>query len=77
MGLMQKLGEKIASYLAQERPGGHHAATCRSSSFRANITTGDVLLVEGSSRFSSAIKYITQSTWSHSAIYVGDCGLEG
>ncbi len=32
----------------------------------------DVLLVEGSSRISTAIKYLTQSTWSHSAICVGD-----
>lgn len=77
MGLMQKLGEKIASYLAQERPGGHHAATCDPRLLEQTLRPGDVLLVEGSSRFSSAIKYITQSTWSHSAIYVGDCGLEG
>ena len=33
---------------------------------------GDVLLVEGRSKLSGAIKYLTQSTWSHSAIYVGD-----
>ena len=32
---------------------------------------GDVLLVEGNQRVSSAIKYLTQSTWSHSAFYVG------
>lgn len=33
---------------------------------------GDVLLVEGHSRVSVAIKYLTQSTWSHAALYVGD-----
>lgn len=33
---------------------------------------GDVLLVEGNSRISGAIKYLTQSTWSHAAMYVGD-----
>ena len=33
---------------------------------------GDVLLVEGTSRFSSAIKYLTQSSWSHAALYIGD-----
>ena len=32
---------------------------------------GDVLLVEGNSRISTAIKYLTQSTWSHAALYVG------
>jgi hypothetical protein len=32
----------------------------------------DVLLVEGNQWISGAIKYLTQSTWSHAAIYVGD-----
>ena len=37
---------------------------------------GDVLLVEGNQRISSAIKYLTQSTWSHAAYFVGrDAGL--
>ena len=31
----------------------------------------DVILVEGRSRISSIIKTITQSTWSHSALYLG------
>ena len=33
---------------------------------------GDILLVEGNQKVSAAIKYLTQSTWSHSAIFVGD-----
>jgi hypothetical protein len=37
-----------------------------------------VLLVEGNSRVSTAIKYLTQSTWSHAALYVGPLpGLRG
>lgn len=32
----------------------------------------DVLLVEGNLWLSGAIKYLTQSTWSHSALYVGN-----
>jgi hypothetical protein len=36
------------------------------------LRPGDVLLVEGNQRISVAIKYLTQSTWSHSALYVGD-----
>ncbi|WDE98732.1 YiiX/YebB-like N1pC/P60 family cysteine hydrolase [Lentisphaera profundi] len=76
MGLMQKIGESIAGYLAKERLGGRHLSTCDPLLLEETLKPGDVLLVEGSSRFSSAIKYITQSTWSHSAIYVGDCGLE-
>ncbi|MBD5803799.1 hypothetical protein AZOA_32400 [Azoarcus sp. Aa7] len=38
----------------------------------ACLKPGDVLLVEGHSRISTAIKYLTQSTWSHAALYVGD-----
>jgi len=36
------------------------------------IKPGDVLLVEGNQYVSSAIKYLTQSTWSHAAICVGN-----
>jgi hypothetical protein len=32
----------------------------------------DVLLVQGGQKIASAIKYLTQSTWSHSALYIGD-----
>jgi hypothetical protein len=38
---------------------------------RTSLKPGDVLLVEGDSRISRAIKYLTQSTWSHAALYVG------
>ena len=31
-----------------------------------------LLLVSGDEKISKAIKYLTQSTWSHAAIYVGD-----
>jgi hypothetical protein len=37
-------------------------------SWRDVIKPGDVLLVEGRSRVSTAIKYLTQSTWSHAAL---------
>jgi cell wall-associated NlpC family hydrolase len=39
---------------------------------RASLQPGDVLLVEGNQRISTAIKYLTQSTWSHAALYIGD-----
>ncbi len=37
----------------------------------ATLQPGDVLLVEGHSRVGTAIKYLTQSTWSHATLYVG------
>jgi len=36
------------------------------------IRQGDVVLVEGNERISEVVKYLTQSSWSHSALYVGD-----
>lgn len=36
------------------------------------LRPGDVLLVEGNQRVSSIIKFLTQSTWSHACIYIGD-----
>jgi permuted papain-like amidase YaeF/Yiix C92 family enzyme len=36
------------------------------------IRKGDVVLVEGNERISECIKYLTQSSWSHVALYVGD-----
>jgi permuted papain-like amidase YaeF/Yiix C92 family enzyme len=39
---------------------------------RKHVRKGDVLLVEGNERVSEVIKYLSQSSWSHAAIYVGD-----
>ena len=66
------IGRKLARLSCPSR------ATTRTSP-RAGLTCsprrlrkGDVLLIEGTSRFASAIRYVTQSTWSHAALYVGD-----
>ena len=38
---------------------------------RYEIKPGDVILVEGRTRVSDVIKAITQSCWSHAALYIG------
>jgi len=48
-----------------------HFGTSRFEVLQASLERADVLLVEGSSRISSVIKYVTQSSWSHAALYVG------
>jgi hypothetical protein len=48
------------------------AATSPHEKLAGSLEPGDVLLIEGNRRVSIAIKYLTQSTWSHSALYVGD-----
>jgi hypothetical protein len=42
------------------------------AALKRHIRKGDVVLVEGNERISECIKYLTQSSWSHSALYVGD-----
>ncbi len=41
-------------------------------SLKQNLRPGDVLLVEGDQRVSQVIRYLTQSSWSHSALFIGD-----
>lgn len=75
--LFEYLGRSLARYLSQPRTFGAHPATNRPECLRNTIRKGDVLLVEGNSRLSSAIKYLTESTWSHAALCVGDIDCEG
>ena len=44
---------------------------------KKTLRKGDVLLVEGDQRISQVIRYLTQSCWSHCALYVGDELLKG
>ena len=48
-----------------------------SIALQAALEPCDVLLVEGNSRLSAIIKYLTQSTWSHAALYVGSVARRG
>lgn len=72
MSPLQYLGRRIARFLAKPRERNSHIPTSPWNLLAATLRKGDVVLVEGSSRFSSAIKYLTQSTWSHAALCVGD-----
>jgi hypothetical protein len=44
-------------------------------SLRDLLQPGDVVLVEGGARISQLIMYVTQSSWSHASMYVGDALL--
>ncbi|MGE3150970.1 MAG: YiiX/YebB-like N1pC/P60 family cysteine hydrolase [Pseudorhodoplanes sp.] len=43
---------------------------------RDALEPGDIVLIEGNTRLSAIIKFLTQSTWSHAALYVGECAGE-
>lgn len=65
------LGTRLSKYLSAPLPGSGTAAPTLPASLMACLLPGDVVLVEGRSRISVAIKYLTQSTWSHAALYTG------
>src|SRR5713226_9764641 len=74
-GLMGKVrdsfGQLIARYLQKPVRGYEPFTPSDPESLRQSLAPGDVLLVEGNNHISGVIKYLTQSTWSHSALYVG------
>ncbi|MGH8631084.1 MAG: YiiX/YebB-like N1pC/P60 family cysteine hydrolase [Burkholderiales bacterium] len=70
--LLTKLGAGLAEYLNRPRRQGTQIAIATAEQLAAALRPGDVLLVEGNTRISVAIKYLTQSTWSHAALYVGE-----
>ncbi len=65
------MGRRLAHFLEKQSSNYVPFAVISPEQLRANLRPGDVLLVEGNSRISSAIKYLTHSTWSHSAFFVG------
>src|SRR6201988_1360578 len=72
MGVMlDTVGKWIASYLQKEVPGYEPFTPSDPEHLRGIMQPGDVLLVEGNNRISGIIKYLTQSTWSHAALFVG------
>lgn len=66
------LGRGIANYIEKQTKGYVLLSTVSSARMRTCLEPGDVLLVEGDRRISTAIKYLTQSTWSHAAMFVDD-----
>lgn len=70
-------GRWLARYLSQPNPSYAPLATSPIERVAAALQPCDVLLVEGNTRISTAIKYLTQSTWSHAALYLGMGPLAG
>lgn len=72
---LDNLGRTLARYLA--RPGKRDPSWPTSGPQRDwghYLRPGDVVLVDGTSKISAAVKFITRSVWSHAAIYVGTGG---
>ena len=70
--LAESIGQRILDYLAQPISDYEPFFAPDPTLLQRTLEPGDVLLVEGNTRISVIIKYLTQSTWSHAALYVGD-----
>ncbi len=69
------LSRWLARYLSR-KVLTRSVSTASYEALKRSLRPGDVLLVEGDARISVAIRYLTQSTWSHAALYLGpDAGL--
>lgn len=66
----QKLRGKLNNWLTYEPPP-QDIMPYDFSRLKYEIRPGDVLLIEGRSRISRIIRTITQSSWTHSALYIG------
>jgi len=64
-------GRRLGAWLRRELPGEAPFVPSDPVALRRALRPADVLLVSGSNKLSTAIKYLTQSTWSHAALYVG------
>jgi hypothetical protein len=42
------------------------------TALKAQLRPGDIVLIEGDQRVSQVIRYLTQSSWSHAALYIAD-----
>ncbi len=75
MGIFSAISDRIGNWLAAmliKQSSGYEPYTPSDyDTLWATLKPGDVLLVEGNQFVSATIKYMTQSTWSHAALYVG------
>jgi hypothetical protein len=73
--LHDALARGLVRYLTAERPVFQRRVPNDPRQLEARLRPGDVLLVEGRARISRVIQVLTQSSWSHAAMYVGDAVL--
>jgi hypothetical protein len=68
--LTQQFTALVSEWLTKEGPPPN-SPLCDFNRLSYELRPGDVLLVEGRSRISEVIKLVTQSSWTHSALYIG------
>ncbi|MBU2587052.1 MAG: lipo-like protein, partial [Alphaproteobacteria bacterium] len=77
MGLVfRTVGRLLAGFLTGPSRSPYAALPTEPDALANCLRPGDVLLVDGRQRISTAIKYLTQSTWSHAALCVAGMNHE-
>jgi len=69
--VLKTIGSRLARYLTQPRASYEKFSVLTLEQLDQALKPGDLILVEGNSRVSTAIKYLTHSTWSHVCMYMG------
>jgi len=72
--LLDNVGRLLARYLEDPVQGYEPFTPSDPVALRQTLRPGDVLLIEGNNHIAGVIKFLTQSTWSHAALYVGPIG---
>lgn len=72
--VVDSVGQVLARYLEKPAHGYEPFTPTKAGALRAVLRPGDVLLVEDNNHIFGVIKYLTQSTWSHAAVYCGPIG---
>lgn len=68
--LVDKLKQKITNWLIKDHAAERYPM-CDFERIQYELRPCDVILTEGTSRISEVIRVITQSPWSHAALYIG------
>jgi len=75
MFLNDAIARTLIDYLTQTVSSYQRWVPNDEALLKALLQPGDVVLVEGDARISHLIKYLTQSSWSHATMYLGDALL--
>lgn len=70
--ITERMGGALARFLTAPVKDYQPFSVTDPALLRRFLRPGDVLLVEGGERVSTVIKYLTQSTWSHAGLYIGE-----
>lgn len=76
LAITRALGRRLALYLNKPLKVYERHDPASLHKFMQTLEPGDILLVDGNSKISTAVKYLTQSTWSHACLFVGPAGTD-